>query len=140
MMSITVLSLVERSWQAARECSLDLDRRGVAVIHLIKGGVDPEVLALVTPRPNIRLRSIPRRLFWCVAWSCWVWLLLRERLRVVLVDNERSLERLRRWAQFTHVHLMVVRQSHEGYEVWAHDRRMSPGTWREALGELCESR
>ena len=139
-MSITVLSLVERGWQAARECSLDLERRGIEVLHLIKGRVDPDVLALITPVPNSRLMSIPRTLFWCVAWSCWLWLLLRGRLRIVLVDNQRSLERLYWWAQFTHVQLMMVRPGNAGYEVWARERRLPSGTWCEVIGDPCGSR
>ena len=112
-----VLSLVERGWQAARECSLDLHGKGVCVIHLIKGSVSPHVLALVTPTPHIHLVSVPRTLFWPGALATCVWLVMCGLLRAVLVDNERSHRRLSRWVPWARVHVVLVHQGQGGYEM-----------------------
>ena len=90
-----VCSLVERGWQAAREYSLDAQRGEVEFLHIVRGRLDRSVRALVAPRPNIRLLSIPKRWFWSAAWSILAWGALTGRLRTVLVDNDRSFRRLR---------------------------------------------
>ena len=90
-----VCSLVERGWQAAREYSLDAQRGEFEFLHIVKGRLDRLVRALIAPRPNIRLLSISRRWFWPAAWSILAWGVLTGRLRAVLVDNERSFQRLK---------------------------------------------
>ena len=90
-----VCSLVERGWQAAREYSLDAQRGEIEFLHIVRGRLDRSVRALVAPRPNIRLLSIPKRWFWPAAWSILTWGALTGRLRTVLVDNDRSFRRLR---------------------------------------------
>ena len=96
-----VLSFVERGWQAARERSLMLQQEGITVVHLIKGMVSSEVLALVTLSPMMRLVSVPRVWFWprvlgWVMWGRW-----RRSLRGVLVDNTRTERRMARWLRGT---------------------------------------
>ena len=90
-----VCSLVERGWQAAREYSLDPQHSDVDVLHLVKGRLDRSVRAIIAPRPNIRLLSVPKRWFWPASWSILAWSALTGRLRAVLVDNDRSHRRLR---------------------------------------------
>lgn len=118
----TVLSLVERGWQAARERSLDLQRDDVEVLHLIKGRVDPGVLALVTPYPRIRVVSIPRRWFRLLAWGWLLRLTAQGVLQAVMVDNEKSLGRLRGWVRLIGVPLEMVQAGPAGYEVRRADR------------------
>ena len=96
-----VLSLVERGWQAAREQSLTLQQEEVAVVHLIKGTVSSEVLALVIPYPAIRLVSVPRSWFWPQVLGWVMWGRWRGSLRGVLVDNARTERRTARWLQGT---------------------------------------
>ena len=125
-----MLSLVERGWQAQRECSLEARRDGVRMIHLVKGWVDPAVRALSPPQPGIRLVSVARTLFWPLAWlmatGCWS----SGRLRAILVDNERSQRRLRTWVQLARTPVWLARQGPEGYELWAGADRLGPAPWR----------
>ena len=115
-----VLSLVERGWQAARECSLDLQRQGGCVVHLVKGRLEPAVHAMIAPQPRVRVVSVRRTLFWPAAWAwCMGWL-VTARLRMVLVDNERSFRRVRRWVGGSRVSLVRARQGGQGYELQAH--------------------
>ena len=92
-----VLSLVERGWCAARKRSFELQREGIGTLHLVKGRLSAEVRSMVEREPGIRLAGIPRQLFWPVAWALCVALAIQRRLRTVLVDNERSLRRVKRW-------------------------------------------
>ena len=89
-----VCSLVARGWQAAREYSLDAQRSELEFLHVVKGRLDRSVCALIAPRPNIRLLSIPMRWFWPAAWSILAWGVLTGRLHAVLVDDDRSFRRL----------------------------------------------
>lgn len=130
---VIVLSLVERGWQAARECSLDLHRRGVCVIHLIKGTLDHAVHALIAPQPHIRLMSVARSWFWPMAWLLCTALTLSGQLRAVLVDNERSFRRLRGWTRLAGINVIMVRNGREGYEVWAGSRCIARSRWYQLL-------
>ena len=132
-----ILSLVERGWRAARECSLDVQRHGIEIVHLIKGRLDCTLLALVAPYPQIRLISVGRGLFWPAAWLRLVWYALSGRLHVVLVDNEKSLRRLRPWMRLTSAQVLMVLQGHEGYELWADPQQRVQAAWDETLGAPC---
>ena len=101
-----VCSLIERGWQAAREYSLDTQRSESDFLHVVKGRLDRSVRALVAPRPNIRLLSIPKRWFWPAAWSILAWGVLTGRLHAVLVDNDRSFRRLEAWMRAAGVSLI----------------------------------
>jgi len=94
---MVVLSLVERGWQAAREYSLKADRSGVRVLHVVKGRVARPVRRLMASSAPLHLLSVARVAFWPVAWSLSVWFSLCGTLQAVLVDNERSFHRVRRW-------------------------------------------
>ena len=139
MMSVTVLSLVERSWQAARECSLDAQRHGIKIVHVIKGRVDRAILDLIASYPNIRLISVSRRWFWPAAWLVWVRLALSGGLRGVLVDNDRAARRLRAWWPGLAVWLVKAGQGDERYELWADQKPVSPVRWYQQLGLPCGS-
>ena len=106
MTSPVVLSLVERGWQAAREYSLEVQRQGGCCVHLVKGSLSPAVHAMISPQPRIRVVSVRRTLFWPVALAWCVGLLAAARLQAVLVDNERSLRRVRRWVGGSRVSLI----------------------------------
>lgn len=139
-----VLSLVERGWQAARECSLDVEGAGVTVIHIVKGRLSRSIRAMFAPRPHIRIISMPRNLFWLVTGLLFIGVSLAGRLRVVLVDNDRSYRRLGGWVRFLGfqqgldvwipVNLLMVQEGPEGYELWAGREQISRSSWYEALG------
>ena len=59
-----LLSVVERGWQGARECSLILARQGIRVTHLVKGRLPSGVRALIQPVQGIVLRDAPPWRFW----------------------------------------------------------------------------
>ena len=134
-----ILSLVERGWQAARECSLDLHGKGICVVHMIKGSVSPQVLALMVPKSHIHFVSVSRTLFWPAALGMFGWFVASGTLRAVLVDNERSRRRLSRWVRVARVQLLLVRQGQGGYEMIAADQRVMPSTWHETLRHPCGS-
>lgn len=129
-----VLSLVERGWQAARECSLDVERRGITVIHLIKGSLSGAVRRLIAPRPNIRTLSVPRPLFWVGVGLgivvCWA----TGRLRSVLVDNDRSAQRLHRWTRWTGAQVVKAQPGPDGYELWIGQQPVPRAAMASALG------
>ena len=124
-----LVSLVERGWQAVRDCSLDAQRDGVHVLHLVKGWLDPAVRAMSPPQPRIRLLSMPRDLFWPWAWmmatGCWA----SGRLRAILVDNERAQQRLRSWAHLARTPIWLVQPGPKGYELLAGADRLDRAPW-----------
>ena len=128
-----IVSLVERGWHAARVCSLDAQRQGVCVIHLIKGTVSADVLALVAPRPHIHLISVARMWFWPAAWLLVSGLYASGRLRAVLVDNDRSLARAAGWLRGTRVLLTTVQDAPEGYALAVNQQPVSSAGWYAAL-------
>ena len=123
----TVLSLVERGWQAARECSLELGTDGVLVVHLIKGSLDAGVCSLIAPRPTITIRNVSKELFWVAVWWLSIRLIAAGRLRALLVDNDRSLRLLRGWARLIGCRLALVRPGASGYELWMASHRIARG-------------
>ena len=136
---IIMLSLVERGWQAARECSLDVQQQGISVVHLIKGYVAPEVRALITPYSHIQVVSVPRELFWPFAWLYCAGLMLTGRLRCILVDRERSLGRVRNWLWRSGVSLVMVQEGRHGYELCRDRQPLAQAAWYATLGihEAC---
>ena len=130
---VTILSLVERGWQAAREVSLELPADHVRTLHIVKGRLSRPVKSLIAPKPNVRVISLHPQLFWPAV----VWLIavrsLGGRPRALLVDNDRSYRRLHRWARLAHMQLTIVRQGSGGYELWVGSQRMSQTEWRSAL-------
>ncbi len=107
---VVVISLVERGWQAARECSLELQRSGLEIVHVMKGSVSPDVLALIAPIPSIRLVSVARSWFWPLAIGWVLWARWRGILRGVLVDNTRAQRRVGRCLAQTQIPVAVVQQ------------------------------
>ena len=85
-----VLSVVERGWRGARQCSLALDAMAIPVTHLIKGYLTPELRAMVRPYPHIRLVSVPRVLFRVWLWPIVLWQTATGRLRWMHIDHERT--------------------------------------------------
>ena len=132
------LSLVERGWQAAREWSLDAGQRGVSVVHLVKGYVAPEVRDLIPRDERMCFLAVPRSAFWPAAWGLLAWFALSGALQVVVVDNERSLRRLRRCARRLRVQLTMVLMGQEGSIVKTDDLRpaasVPQGRWDDAAG------
>jgi hypothetical protein len=112
-----ILSLVERGWQAARECSLQVPGDRALVIHLVKGRLSRAVRGMIEPHEHIRLWSVPRRLFWPCAWILWMALRWRGRLAATLVDNDRSLGRVRAWRRGATGGVFLVKPSARGYEL-----------------------
>lgn len=130
-----VLSLVERGWQAARECSLDAACEQTAFLHAVKGSLDQSLRGLIAPRPHIRCISVPRWVFWPWVWRAVIWLRLTAGLRAILVDNDRSYRRLTRWARWSGVRLAQVMLGPQGYELREGHHAVSRGAWRAALME-----
>ena len=126
---VVILSLVEHGWQAARECSLALERHGVRVIHLVKGSLDHRVRQLIIPHATIRMMGMPRALFWPAVYGALVRWRLGGRLRLVLVDNDRSRQRLQRWTAWMKLDLFKVTQGLDSYELWQGGTRIPLAAW-----------
>lgn len=97
-----VLSLVERGWQTAREWSLRECPPRTRVVHVIKGTIQPEIRALIRPVAGVEVMAVPRRAFWPLIFSLFLWQACRGRLQTVLVDNLRSHRRVGRWIRWLH--------------------------------------
>ncbi len=124
-----VLSLVEHGWQAARECSLALECHGVRVVHLVKGSLDRRLRQLIIPHPTIQLIDVSRALFWPAVYGTLVRWRVQGQLRLVLVDNDRTRQRLRRWARWLGLELLKVTQGSDGYELWEGSTRIPLAVW-----------
>jgi len=84
-----VVCAVERGWQNTRQLSLELNQKGYFVDILIKGAVEPDVLAMITKYAGIRIRSAGRfwfrlRLFFKIALSA-----LFKDLKAVGIEGKR---------------------------------------------------
>ncbi len=97
---VQVLSLVERGWQAARQCSLEAADQGAGTLHLIKGRLPSDVRALIPAHERIILDDCPKQLFWPLVYAYSLGGIFGGHLRAILVDNERSLGRMETWTAF----------------------------------------
>ena len=125
MRSREVLSLVEHGWAGARQCSLALGGRGVAVTHLIKGRVSREVLAMIAPAPRVRVRSVPRLWFRPRWWLMAAGMALRGRLGWCLVDHERTARELTPLARWLGARVVEIRDHDAGYDLFIHGDAVS---------------
>ena len=120
-----VLSVVERGWHGARECSLALDAMAIPVTHLIKGYLNAGLRTMIRPYPHIRIVSVPRVLFRIWLWRLVLWQTLTGHLRWILIDHERTLREVAWWCRIFRLTPVVIRETEQGYELWVGGRRMS---------------
>jgi len=100
MSTPVALSFVERGWQSARMLSIALvTERQFRVTHYLKGTVAPEVLAMITPYPGMRIVPVARQLFCVVTLAVLLATLVRRQLRLVIVDHPRTSARARLFLQ-----------------------------------------
>ena len=111
------LSVVEQGWRGARECSLILRTRGIAVTHLVKGSLSAEVLAMIHPDALIRVIDVPRTVFRVRLWVLLAWRTLTKRVRWVLVDNDRTLRELGGWCRWCGLTPVFIRETTDGFEL-----------------------
>ena len=117
-----VLSVVERGWRGARDCSLTLNEMAIPVTHLIKGYLSRELRAMVQPYPHIQIVSVPRPLFRIGLWWVLVGRTLTGRLRVVLIDHERTLREASWWCRLWGVTPVTIHETDDGYTLEANKR------------------
>lgn len=120
-----LLSVVERSWQGARECSMVLAARGIRVVHLVKGRLAPEVRTLIQPVEGITLYDAPRWRFPLLLWTHLVAGALTRRVRWALFDHERTLASAGRWCRLAGVTAVLIRDSGEGVELSVQGRPLT---------------
>ncbi len=124
-MSCQVLSLVQRGWHGARECSLRLATDHIKVLHLIKGTLTPEVREMIASSPHIRLVDVHRNLFRCWMWAILITQSLNRRLHWVLIDHERTAQELAWWCRCLRLVPVMVRQTGQGYELYVNGQPTS---------------
>ena len=112
-----LLSVVERGWQGARECSLVLARQGIRVTHLVKGRLPPGVRALIQPVDGIALAAAPAWRFWGLIWGRLASGALSRRLRWVVCDRERTLSAIAPWCRRAGVTPALIRELPDGAEL-----------------------
>ncbi len=134
-----ICSLVERGWRAVREYSLGPQQQDMLFLHVIKGRLSRPLRALIAPRANTRLASLPRQVFWLAAWCVLAGLAVSGRLRGILVDNEKSWRRLARFSRIARVPLSIVRSGTSRYELWAGTTLWPEEAWQAAVRQ-CASR
>lgn len=120
-----VLSVVERGWRGARECSLTLNAMAIPVTHLIKGYLTHDLRTLMTPFPYIGIVSVPRPLFPVCLWMMVLWKSAGGRLRWVVVDHERTLRRIAWWCRVFRLRAAMIRETDEGYALEVAGRPIS---------------
>jgi len=119
-----VLSVVERGWRGARECSLILSRMGIPVTHVIKGYLNAELRAMIQPYPGVRLVSVPRVVFRTWLWWLLVWRTLTGRLQWLLVDHDRTRREISWWCRAFGLTLVSIRETDHRYELWVGSQRV----------------
>ena len=121
-----VLSVVERGWRGARECSLTLNAWAIPVTHLIKGYLSPELRAMVQPHPYIRIVSAPRVAFRIWLWGMLLWCTARGRIQWLLVDHERTLREVTWWCRMCGVILVVIHETAQGFTLELDGQQQMP--------------
>lgn len=112
-----MLSVVERGWRGARECSITLSARAVPVTHLIKGSLKTNLRAMIRPYPGVRLVCVPRIAFRAWLWGMLVWGTMLRRVKWVLVDHERTLREVAWWCRVCGVTPVFIQETAEGYDL-----------------------
>ena len=120
-----VLSVVERGWHGARDCSLALNGRAIPVRHLIKGRLPRALRAIITPYPHIRITSAPRPLFPLALWWAIATQTAAGRLRWLLVDHERTWSRVQWWCRAFGLTPLLIREFDDHFELSAGRRIVS---------------
>ena len=118
-----VLSIVERGWRGARECSLALHRLAIPVTHLIKGYIGGPVRAMIQTTPLTTIVSVPRALFRVWLWGMLMWQTATGRLRWVLLDHERTLREISWWCRRFGVVPVMLQEHAQGYDLMIDRRR-----------------
>ncbi len=111
-----VLSLVERGWRAARECSLELARQGITVDHLVKGRLKGARCLVELPQA-MALIDVPRQFFPVAVWAELLRQLFVRQVKWVLCDNERTLKRITPWCLWVGAAPVLVQESEAGYQL-----------------------
>ena len=112
--TVTVLSLVERGWPAARRVTIELTRVGAIVRHVVRGTIPDELREMLTPYQGMTISGVTPR------WYRWrVWLILlrqawRRRPLLVLVDHERAARWVARWFPALRHRLFLVHETADG--------------------------
>ena len=106
---------VEDGWQGVRECSLAAAREDWGVVVLIRGALAPEVLALITVPPQMRVvavsdSSFRLRLVWEMIRAA-----SRGQLQWVVVTKARTRQLLAPVARACRVQVLRLRELDEGY-------------------------
>ena len=112
-----LLSVVERGWRGARECSLTLALQGIRVTHLIKGRLGPEVRGLIRPVQGIALVAAPRWRFRLWFWAHLLSGAIRRRAMWALFDHERTLAAAGPWCRRLGVSPVLIREFGERFEL-----------------------
>lgn len=121
-----IVSVVDRGWRGARECSIQLAGQAVEITHVIRGRLDPEIRALIQPYPHERLIDAPRRWHVVWVWGLVLWASRAGRLRWILVDHERRLQKLGPLARAVGARLAYLEEGEHGWRLLIDGHDASP--------------
>ena len=71
---------------------------------------------MIQPVHGVRLVSVPRAMFPASLWGMVVWRTITGRLRWVLIDHERTLQKLSWWCRRWGLMPIIIRERAEGYD------------------------
>lgn len=107
------LLISETGWRGIKEFSSSLAKGAFYVDIVIKGGVDKEVLEIITRTQGVRIHAIPRNFF--IAYIFFY--ILRNKtagnLKTVIVTKEST----RNWLRAIGVDAKVLVETKTGYDV-----------------------
>jgi len=112
-----VICGVEDGWRGIREFSLAASREGRGVVVLIRGLVEPEVLAMITTPPRMRVLAVKPRWFRLRL----VWEILRAasrgRLRWVVVTKGKTRRLLSPVTRMIGTRILRLVETEESYRL-----------------------
>jgi hypothetical protein len=112
-----VICGVEDGWRGVREFSLAASREGRGVLVLIRGLLEPEVFAMITTPPRMRVLAVKPRWFRLRL----VWEILRAasrgRLRWVVVTKDKTRRLLSPVTRLVGSRITRLVETEEGYRL-----------------------
>jgi hypothetical protein len=108
------LLVSETGWRGIKEFASSLVESSFHADIVIKGGVEREVLEVISRPEGVRIRAVPRplfiaHLFFYILWNAHV----MKRLKMVIVSKEKTGE----WVRLLGVETKLLTETSQGYSL-----------------------